>query len=686
MPVQTGANQIIIPPQNRNVGVFDTACEAFGADPGKTAAQNYSAIQAALNQTGRVTLMTPGVFTINDTLYIQSNTNFVLGRGVTLKMAPGPKKRMLACASSLLSPQPVTVAWTTDNNIATVTWANHGLTHQDYVCLQGAQLTGTVTGATQANPCVITSNGHNLQTGDRVTFNDDVGGMTQLRGNSYVVTRVSANTFSLSSLTATTDSTGFSAFTSGGTWFSIQGEYNNVFRVFEVLTANTFTVSMYETPTASPGGSMTAVACTRSFSVEGGTWDYDVATNEGVVSELNRHAIAMHFAADFRAADIKCINVAKFGFNTMACADYVCERIGATNVAEVFKHYGPAANGRVTGIFGDSVDDSTTVQMREPQTFIANQPAQGDIVNLTIQDVNVRNVGGASSGAVVVYASNHDKCVGLTFENIISKATVAPAFRIRNGDLFTVGAIQEVALIDAVLSGKATANYAILVDSVEVKNFKLTRPKFVPADATSPFFSTNAAANIENMLVEDMGFYNEVYPTPGGGMFVLNGVMGRFAAERCDIRGGAGMTFVSVPASQSIGNVILRDSRFEGLSVVADIRSLSNVYRENCTFNSIPNGALRIQSGTGLMARVFGAGRNTYATASHAIVILSPSTAEVYDWDLRIDPIALTQLATTDGQFCSSTQAGVEGGVCTRTPAGWVALGTGAGGVNTVIT
>lgn len=68
-----------------------------------------------------------------------------------------------------------------------------------------------ITGATQANPCVITSARHGYVTGDQVTISDVVG-MTQLNGNTYTITVIDADSYSLDA----TDSTGFTAYSSGG--------------------------------------------------------------------------------------------------------------------------------------------------------------------------------------------------------------------------------------------------------------------------------------------------------------------------------------------------------------------------------------------------------------------------------------------------------------------------------------
>lgn len=70
--------------------------------------------------------------------------------------------------------------------------------------------TGTITGATNASPVVITSANHGLSTGQQVTV-AGVGGNTNANGT-FTVTAIDANSFSLNG------STGNSAYTSGGTW------------------------------------------------------------------------------------------------------------------------------------------------------------------------------------------------------------------------------------------------------------------------------------------------------------------------------------------------------------------------------------------------------------------------------------------------------------------------------------
>jgi len=78
-------------------------------------------------------------------------------------------------------------------------------------------IAAAITGATQANPVVITAVDHGLSNGDKVTL-ADVAGMTEINGIEYTIANKTDDTFELSGI----NGTGFTAYTSGGSiWASI---------------------------------------------------------------------------------------------------------------------------------------------------------------------------------------------------------------------------------------------------------------------------------------------------------------------------------------------------------------------------------------------------------------------------------------------------------------------------------
>ena len=68
-----------------------------------------------------------------------------------------------------------------------------------------------ITGATQANPVVITATSHNFSNGDTV-YISDAGGMTEINNISFTIANVTTNTYELSGI----DGTGYTSYTSGG--------------------------------------------------------------------------------------------------------------------------------------------------------------------------------------------------------------------------------------------------------------------------------------------------------------------------------------------------------------------------------------------------------------------------------------------------------------------------------------
>lgn len=76
----------------------------------------------------------------------------------------------------------------------------------------GTSVRGNITAITNANPGQVTSPDHGLLTGMKVTFSG-VGGMTQLNGNTFIITEVDANNFTIG-----VDTTAFGVYTTGGMW------------------------------------------------------------------------------------------------------------------------------------------------------------------------------------------------------------------------------------------------------------------------------------------------------------------------------------------------------------------------------------------------------------------------------------------------------------------------------------
>lgn len=111
----------------------------------------------------------------------------------------------------------------------------------------------TITGITQAIPAVVTAALHGFSDGEQVRI-VDVEGMTEINDTVYTVDDSAANTFSLDDLLDTDiDSTGFTAYTSGGTAQQVE----NNFTTLSHLEAETVDIAaggaFYGTSTVSSG-------------------------------------------------------------------------------------------------------------------------------------------------------------------------------------------------------------------------------------------------------------------------------------------------------------------------------------------------------------------------------------------------------------------------------------------------
>lgn len=144
---------------------------------------------------------------------------------------------------------------------------------------------GSISNITQANPGVVTTDGaHGLSDGDQV-YIEGVSGMTEVNGNTYVVSGATALTFELSG----TNTTSFTAYSSGGET-SVAGQYPIMGFILhrdsnddeDLLVANTKWIGTYDTT----NGDFDCL----SFQVA--TINAVTQANPGVVTTAANHGLA----------------------------------------------------------------------------------------------------------------------------------------------------------------------------------------------------------------------------------------------------------------------------------------------------------------------------------------------------------------------------------------------------------
>lgn len=112
--------------------------------------------------------------------------------------------------------------------------------------LPAIQAPVAITGATKANPCVITAVGHGKSNGDEV-YIDSIAGMTELNGRHFIIANKTANTFEL----VDENSTSYTAYSSGGSAYCTSVRFTGS----AITTASGNTVSW------------TAVSGARSYNI-----------------------------------------------------------------------------------------------------------------------------------------------------------------------------------------------------------------------------------------------------------------------------------------------------------------------------------------------------------------------------------------------------------------------------------
>lgn len=598
----------------------------------ESAEANTRMIQKALDNRGDVSIEGDGVILINDTLVIGSYTNFYVGPGITLQQAPGTSKRMIQTRAFESDSVNVTLTWSAGETCS-VGWAGHGKVVGDFVSI-----------------------------------------------------------FDVS-----------------------PSQYIGVFRVTTITDADNFVVQLWRVPTTTPtalNGSVKAKTADVHIKVDvQGSFDYNInASNNSALNALDRHAAIFGHVA-FLDVNFECNNAVKYCLN-IGAAVYVnfSSRSTVTNSDQV-KIYGPV--NHVTGtVSGTSSDDFISIQTREPSAFASYIWTYGDCLDVHLKDLHCTKSSSFAGSIVAIYTSPNEYIDDILIENVSGNVPGYSPVRIQgfldsadatggNIGKLKVSGVNARGIYQVKIDGKFTAE-DLTFEHIEGSFTTLTAQLIL---ALNPCI-------IKRLTINDIYHRDPTWPTSGAVMvevqcrvdelvvndpnvvFVNNNptfiqlATANALVDVVRVEGGrivAGSTVVRVQSNVTSNPLIevvgLRSSCLAICNMSANSRvALSG----GCRFDGASNGVLRADTTAVVTAR--SDGTNYLTSGSWFVAPSGTPTLTVYGWDISLDPIAVTQLTTTAGQYLNSTQAGVEGGPSVRTPAGWVALGTGASGVNTVIT
>lgn len=481
---------------------------------------------------------------------------------------------------------------------------------------------------------------------------------------------------------------------------TLQAQFKGVFVIETVTDADNVVVRANRLPSSAPTGDVFAVAATQHVTITGGTWDYNY---DGTFATDPLARFGMMHAGVYNVwlKNTRVDNVSKYSYWWCAHKDCGFDQAGTNKTnSDICKIYGPGVHFRGRGIFGKCGDDVCSMQTREPPAFADYQPYWGDVIDCTVEDINC-----VSTTSLAVFYPNAiadgiiDRC---GYENI--RGSAPNAFRcFANATEYATGSIWA-------RNVKADCTYpakldAILCERLDLYDFYPSTSRASPADqilTASGFYAR--AFNIYGILLASDAFAStSAYSvTMNGGsdlMRIINPdskTSGSANARICLLNAASTVRHLYIDgantdADQLVENqatnsptITINGSRVGGACVVS-VRASCNV---NLTggndITNASNGVVRFNATATVNLRTDGT--NRLRAGSWSAAPAGTPTLNMYGWDISVDPITVPGSSSTVGQYCNSTQAGTEGGPSVRTPAGWVALGTGASGVNTVIT
>jgi hypothetical protein len=622
--------------------------------PGSTAAAsaNTAILQAALNLGGLVSVVQAGVFYINATLIYFSNTSIVLGPQTTIRLAPASNVSMLM-SSSLNTFLNGGTTWTNGTAVTltqgtgsavNVAWTAHGFTAGQGVWIAGATVSG----------------------------------------------------------------------------------YNGVFRIVNVVDANNFTVYTTKYQTAPPAGTTLAVAAVQNFNLIGGTWDFNYTAQTIATFSFNNLSLLLVGIMDCSVTNVSSNYAQKYPFAIQAVLNLQCKNLKITNpVSNAVNVYGPATAVKFDGVSGLTGDDFIAITPHSLSPFFTYAfQAAGDIYDVDV--VNVTNESTSGGAVVHLYPSDNENYDLIRIENVTGASVGTSSGVVINKTVgMTSGFMGSVVLKNVSAGANAASTPIINVNNAVIDLLTIEDCSTAPGSATQAagdnWLTLGSGLTVTQLVMNRIKSNGQ--PSSAGVIifcYVNGAVINRMVCRDWVVKGGTGQFRLVY-----FGNTtnVIKEVLFDGGSFDATVYDL--VEFANTLASGTPNITLRnietsgtptqgVRFGTTLVnahvrlessslffttsavttnasntIKISSAGDNDFNALAPLTIAAGSPVVTLYGNDLQFDA---GLLATTKGQYFSHSSA-VAGrnaanqqGLCVAVDGThFYALGTGTGGVNTLI-
>lgn len=492
--------------------------------------------------------------------------------------------------------------------------------------------------------------------------------------------------------------------------------YNGTLPILSVTDANNFVVATEVYQTAAPAGTIKCLTSTLNCNLFGGTWNYDSASQTNTANSPLMSALHNWGIADSSWDTISSINALENSFQFQASYNFRVTNLRQTGSGSSI--YGPIAKFKGDGLAGtvSSGNAALNIQTKIPTNTGYQFGMFGDI-HTVVYDGLVGNAT-STSNQVTIQPSDSEVIDSVELGSAGGNSAAIPV-NIARGTGFTTGAIRRLKFKNWQSQGNSattpTFNFgAFSFDSITIEGWSFTPGSTL--SASGPNFGVINANCVGNYLIVNQ-LDARAWPSNAGtdiGWFLSGAQIKNYVFNGCTFQTAVGaLHMLNFGATSTAGgNVTFNDCYTDGtlaefVYISAVPTSAVQVKLNDCQLNgtvlglrvnaictaSIKVSGCQISSGATIastnvaatLVTVSSGGGNTIAGTVIANNTTAPVAWNIKGADLPVD-VTTTGVAVTAGQFCQSTTTGTnKQGFAVSNGTNWVAVGTGASQINTLI-